>query len=111
MIRLPSYIKQGDTAPYLDAICKDKNGTIIDVTGAAVQFHMKLKGADSLTVDAAGSVVDGSAGHIRYALQSGDTDTAGTYHCEYEVTYSDGRIETFPNDDKPLVLIVSEQLG
>lgn len=34
-----------------------------------------------------------------------------TYHCEYEVTYSDGRIETFPNDDKPLVLIISPQIG
>ena len=110
-IRFPAYIKQGDTAPYLDAICADYAGDAVDVTGATVRFHMLPKGGDTLTVDAAGSVVDGAAGHVRYTLQSGDTDTPGTYHCEYEITYGDGRVETFPNDSDPLVLIISPELG
>lgn len=110
-IRLPSYIKEGDTAPYLDATCRGSDGKVRNVTGALVRFHMTIPGAATMKVDAAGTVVDGPNGVVRYALQSGDTDTPGKYHCEYEVTYPDGRVETFPNDDKPLVLIVSPQLA
>ena len=110
-LRLPTYLKQGDTAPYVDAILKDAAGRVVDVTDASVQFHMRPKEGGDLKIDAAGSVVDGAAGHVRYALQIGDTDTTGEFHCEYEVTYADGRIETFPNDATPLPLIISEELG
>ena len=35
---------------------------------------------------------------MKYVWQTGDTDTAGTFQGEFEVTYTSGEIETFPND-------------
>jgi len=105
-----AYRKVGDTSPTLDIICKDSDGNVVQVIGATVQFHLRLCGSASLVIDAAGSVVDGATGHIRYTPQVGDFDTAGFYEAEYEVTYSDGSIETFPNDGN-LQLILTSELG
>lgn len=105
--RIPGYITEGDLSPFFDGFCLTYDGTVIDVTGATVRFHMRLLGADTRKIDAAGEVVDGPAGHIRYRLQAGDTDTPGTYLCEYEVTYGDGRQESFPNSPAKLVLIIA----
>jgi len=105
-----AYRKVGDTSPTLDIICKDSDGNVVPVTGATVQFHLRLCGSAALVIDAAGSVVDGPAGHVRYTPQAGDFDTAGFYEAEYEVTFSDSSVETFPNDGN-LQLIVTGQLG
>ena len=40
-----------------------------------------------------------------YDWQEGDTDTAGTFFAEFEVTNANGTKETFPND-KPLTITV-----
>ena len=78
-----AYLKQNDTSPTLDAILTDANGDPVDVTDATVRFHMKQIGATTLKIDAAATVIDGAAGHVRYALQDGDTDTPGSYKAEY----------------------------
>lgn len=106
-----AYLKQNDTSPTLDAILTDANGTVVDVTGASVRFHMLKIGATTLKIDAAASVIDGAAGHVRYTLQSGDTDTPGTYKAEYEVTFTDGSIETFKNTPDQLRVVITPELG
>ena len=42
-------------------------------------------------------VVDAKHGVVLVPLEPGDTDTAGTYWAEFEVTFGDGRVETYPN--------------
>lgn len=106
-----AYLKQNDTSPTLDAILTDANGNVVDVTGAGVRFHMQRVGETSLKIDAAGSVVDGAAGHVRYTLQEGDTDTPGSYKAEYEVTFLDGTIETFKNTPDQLRIVITPELG
>tara|TARA_R110000772_G_C13235731_1_gene433187 strand:- start:187 stop:507 length:321 start_codon:yes stop_codon:yes gene_type:complete len=100
-------IKQNDTSPSISATLKDGSGAALDLSGAYVRFH--LKGVDgSLKVDAAVLLTDAANGVIQYNWASGDTDTAGTYYAEFEATYSDDSIETFPNDGNLAIKIVKE---
>lgn len=101
-------IKQNDTAPSIKATLKDGSGTAIDLTDATIRFHMKAVGETSVKVDALCSIVDASAGIVQYNWTANDTDTAGTYYAEFEVTYDDGAIETFPNNSNLSISIRSE---
>lgn len=100
-------IKQNDTSPSLLATLKDFSGNAINLTGASVRFHMKgLEG--TVKVDAEMTIQNATLGVVRYDWQAGDTDTVGTYYIEFEVTYSDGSIETFPNNGNQSVKVVRE---
>ena len=93
------YMKQNDTAPSIRANLKDGDGAAIDLTGASIRFHMRTIGGTSSKVDAAGYVISPPASGIaQYNWIAADTDTVASYQAEFEVTYSDGTIETFPND-------------
>lgn len=91
-------IKRNDTSPALRVVLKDSDGVVVSLAGAlGVQFHMRTK-SGTVVVDAAASVVgDGSTGTCEYAWSGTDTQTAGSYEYEFEVTYSDSTVETFPN--------------
>lgn len=91
------YIKQNDTSPIIQATLKDASDELIDLTGASVRFHMRKIGNTTAKVDSAATVEDALNGVVSYAWQAADTDTIGTFQCEFEVTYIDGGIETFPN--------------
>lgn len=100
-------IKQNDTSPSLQAILKDGGLNPVDLTGASVRFHMKAVGG-AIKVDAAMTVVDQDNGIVQYDWEAGDTDTVDTYAVEFEVTYSDGAIETFPNKGNLAVNVTRE---
>ena len=53
---------------------------------------------ERVTVPTEQPILDEDAGRVKYVWQTGDTDTAGTFQGEFEVTYTSGEIETFPND-------------
>ena len=100
-------IKQNDTSPSLQAILKDASGTAISLTGASVRFHMKALDG-TVKVDAAMTITDTSGGVVQYDWQTGDTDTVGSYSVEFEVTYGDSTIETFPNNQNLTISVVRE---
>ena len=104
------YIKQGDTAPALRATLKDPNGTAVDITGATVKFTLRSPAGVVVVNEAAVTIVTADAGIVEYAWQTGDTANVGYNSGEFEVTYSDGTIETFPNFGNFTVLI-SKQLA
>lgn len=91
------YIKQNDTSPAIQATLKDVDGNVVDLSGATVRFHMRKQGSTTAKVDAAATIVDDVGGIVRYNWTSANTDTVGTYQAEFEVTYSDDTVETFPN--------------
>jgi len=96
-------IKQGDTRPTLLAqLYNDSSET--DLTGAIVMFHM------GEIVDAAATITDAVSGTVSYQWVTADTETAGTFDAEFEVTFSDGRIETYPNN-KHLEIMVTGQIA
>lgn len=92
------YIKQNDTSPFLLATLKDGNGNLIDLTSATVRFHMRPVGSTTAVVDAAAIVTNEDQGGVKYVWDAADTANIGSFQAEFEVTYFDGSIETFPND-------------
>ena len=101
-------IKQGNTAPAIRSTLKDRNNIPVDITGAAVRFHMSLESTGAIKVDGAASIIDAAAGVVQYSWTGANTDTAGTYIAEWEVTYSGGTVETFPSNDYNRVLIAEK---
>ena len=100
-------IKQNDTSPSLQATLKDALLVPVNITGATVKFHMKsLDGV--VKVDETMTITDAEGGVVQYDWQTGDTDTVGTYYVEFEVTYADASIETFPNTGSLVVSVVRE---
>jgi len=100
-------IKQNDTSPSLSAILKDSSLVAVDLTGATVKLHMKsIDGI--LKINSAMTITSAIGGTVQYDWQTGDTDTVGTYLVEFQVTYSDGAIETFPNSGNSIVSVVRE---
>lgn len=100
-------IKQNDTSPALLATLKDFEGDAINLTGASVLFHMKdLNG--TMKISQAMTITNATLGLVRYDWQAGDTDTVGTYYVEFQVTYSDSSVETFPNNGNKVVSVVRE---
>jgi len=92
------YIKQNDTSPSMLATLQDADAAAVDITAASIRFHMRPIGSSQTTVDAQAAIVDALAGEIRYDWQAADTAKVGSYQAEFEVTYADSSIETFPNN-------------
>ena len=92
------YIKQNDTVPSLRAALENGSGDAVDLTNATCNFHMRPLGGTTITVDASAQIVTEATGIVQYNWIAADTDTVGSYQAEFEVTYPDGTIETFPNN-------------
>jgi len=90
-------IKRNDTSPSIQRTLRDSAGDAIDLTGATVRFKMStIRGVSK--VDAVASIEDAANGLVQYDWQAADTDTAGLFYCEWEATYADSNVETFPNE-------------
>lgn len=73
----------------------------VSLVGATVVFNMRDKSTKTAVISRSAAVVYISTVNptVRYNWLPADTDTAGTYEGEFEVTYSDGTIQTYPNTD------------
>ena len=100
-------IKQNDTSPSLQATLRDAALNPVNLAGATVMFHMKSIDG-TIKVDQQMTVTNASGGVVQYDWQAGDTDTVGTYYVEFEVTYTDNSVETFPNNGNKVVSVVRE---
>jgi len=105
---MPFTIKRNDTSPILQTVLSDANGVAIDLTATTVKFYMKKYKATTPKINATAAIVDEDAGIVRYLWQAGDTDTAGSYQAEFQITYDDGAVETFPNADFIQVDIIND---
>lgn len=92
-------IKQGDLVPAATATLMQQVGTAtatpIDLTTASsVKFAMRDR-AGVIKVDAAGTIVSAAAGTVKYQWTGTDTDTAGNYDMEWQITWPAGK-QTVP---------------
>ena len=90
-------MRQGTTLPVIQATVKDGNGDVIDLsTVAAVVFRMY--NSDSVKIDnVAATVVDATAGTIKYEWVAGDTDTVASYNAHFKLTFASGGIMIAPS--------------
>ena len=75
------------------------SGTAINITGASVLFKMRAVNSSSLKVNSSATITNASNGAVSYTFSASDTDTAGLFQGEFQVTFSGGAIETFPNSE------------
>jgi hypothetical protein len=91
------YIKQNDTKPILSATLINGDGSVASLSGATVLFKMRKSGETSPTVDSSATISDAANGQVVYSWSASDTTTVGSYEGEFQVTYADSGIQTFPN--------------
>lgn len=101
------YIGQNDTADDLVRVLTKADGTVIDLTGASVEFRMRNNVSKSL-VSGDCTVTNAAAGEVTYQWQEGDTAETGTYSVKFVVTYPSGQIGTVPNNGSVSVVIDQE---
>ena len=105
------YIKANDTASFLTRDLKDAFGAPVNVTGASVVFSMRVKPAGALKVTRqACAIVTAGTGRVRYEWTAANTNTADEYEGEFQVTYANGKIQTFPNDGH-IPIVVTDDIG
>lgn len=101
------FIKQNDTSPAIKAFIKDSSESAINLSGADVKLHIKEVGGDTLLVKQM-TIINAATGEVQYQWITGDTSEPATYNAEIQVTYSDGKIETFPNNGYFTITITAE---
>jgi hypothetical protein len=92
-------IKQNDRSPSFAVTIEAPVGTAVDVSGCTVTFIMTLDGATSPKVNTTATVTSAVAGQVQYDWGATDTDTAGLYRAEFQVTFANGIKRTFPAND------------
>jgi hypothetical protein len=103
-------MKRGDRLPPLVATLGHAGAEPLDLSTATVRFVMKQRRGPVVierTLPPA-AITDQTA---TVDWQPGDTDMAGVYRAEFEVTWSNGLTATFPNADHLLVEIVHDLGG
>lgn len=102
-------IKASDTAPVVTDTLQDSSGNAVNLGGASVSFHMTSWDMQTVIVNRAGTGPNGGAldstGKVEYHWQAADTVNAGVYRGEWQVTFANGAIETWPDDGYAVVNI------
>lgn len=105
-------IKSNDTYPAIKGRLVEKDPdnpgqeVAVDLTGASVKFIMITDDNDrTIKVNSAGTITDEANGEFEYEWQVGDTDTAGNYLGEFEITLSTGKKLSVPADDTLKIVI------
>ena len=103
------FIKRNDDQPTLDVALRDDKNRPVDVTGASVVFNMRNTADDTTKISGASvTVLAASKGEVRYSWTTTNTNTAGNFEAEFQVTFSDGGVQTFPNDGYIDVIITED---
>ena len=101
-------IKRGDTGPSLLYALEPLS---VNLSAASVVFIMrnawgqaKVARSPAVIVTATGTPT------VRYDWDAADTDVPGVYRAEFEVTYNDTSVETFPASGF-ITVVISDDLG
>lgn len=94
-----------DTAPSVFGTLTDSAGPI-DLTDATVRFQMRSAIDLRFTVNATATVVDPTAGTVRYDWQPGDLAVTGNFVSRWQITFADNSVE---HTDPQNTIVVAAQ--
>jgi hypothetical protein len=98
-------IKSGSTAPFLVATLYDGDNPL-NLTGATVRMRMRERSGGPLVVDSPAVIVGSPLdGVVSYEWQASDTDDVGEFEVEWQVTYLNGEVQTFPTEGYTTVTV------
>lgn len=102
-------LKRGDRNPSLEATLQQATGAPIPLHGVT-QVKFLMKDENTLKIDSPVTIIDAARGLVKYDWAAEDTDTVGNYQAEFEITFSDGKKMTVPNNGY-IVVVILEDLG
>ena len=106
------YIKQNDTLPSLlvENMAYGDGTPVVFAAGDVGIFNMRLASDPEATPKISGGAVTLNTGLAScvYPWQPNDTDTAGDYHAEVEVTFASGGKATWPNFTNFIIRITDD---
>lgn len=96
---------QGDTGPDLESVIHERGNPAnpLDLTGCTVKFQMRKDDDRRFTVNNTATIVDAAGGRVRYQWGPNDLAVSGEYAIQWEVTYSDNRVQTTADTESLLV--------
>lgn len=92
-------IKQFNTLPSLEATLLNPNGQPVDLTGATITFSMRSRDNEAVVITGNALILDAATGKVVYQWAPTNTQLAGAFIGEFDVVYSGGAKESFPNSD------------
>lgn len=97
-------IKRNDTSPAIRWELEDPD---TNLAGATVVFNMKRSSDGEMVIERGAAEVVAGADRptLGYNWAEGDTEVAGLYEAEFEITFADESIETTPNFENIVVKI------
>jgi hypothetical protein len=98
-------LKRNDTRVNLKAVLSNESGPV-NLTDCSVRFIMSKRGF--IKIDRQAEIREANNGQVWFIFEKGDTDEVGAYHAEFEVTFPDSRVETFPNSGFILINIQND---
>jgi predicted lipoprotein with Yx(FWY)xxD motif len=105
------YMVQNDLMPVLQATLTRADGSAYSLTGAAVTFSMEKADGTSVFQKKACTILDAANGMVQYTWSEGDTNVTGLCYGEFEVTFSDGTVLTFPPQNVDLQIFFRPQIA
>lgn len=90
------WTKKGDTSPPISGYLQSADGSRPNLTGATVLAKAKNMADNSQLINATCTITDAVNAGISYAWATADTAAAAEARLEFEVTFADDSVETFP---------------
>jgi hypothetical protein len=110
-------IKINDLQPFYFVKVVDANKNAVDLSGAIIVCTMKDTSDGTLKINRQSSGItisdqDLTPGEFNYQWQAGDTDTAGKYLIEFEITPVSAGKYTIPSNDikEPAYVYINDSL-
>ena len=89
-------LKAHDRLPAIQATLLASDTAVDLSTATGVKFIMATAVGATPKVNATAVIEDAAAGVVRYDWLAVDTDAPGSYLAEWQVTWADGRKQSFP---------------
>ena len=106
-------LKRHDTASIIQATLTNAGGTAVSVAASTVLFKMAPLGGGALSVAGTATIEESgstSVGVVNYAWTAADASAVDTgwYSAEWEVTFANGTVQSYPNSDPMLIAVTSD---